>query len=401
MRSSRILVAAIFLPLSANAGNSKASTTAKAVVETPHGRTATPVPSAVSTLTAKAPETKALDTKLGDAKTATDVAPKGSKLGTQKTATPAAKKVAPPKPKPVCLSPANHFTAGSLESSIALTTCAGEVAPLAVDKLSLVAQPRWASAPIDLDKTEPALLSTQTLPAVPSVSLLPRVPALAVVPPLAPSLVKGTVLSQASSLLGATANSQASTLVPSGAVASAAKAKAARGRVDAGIAIRLAAIAKHFGKPNKPARFFVVSGYRPGSRGSLHAAAKAFDVRVEGVSNEALVAYCKQLEDTGCGYYPNSSFVHVDVRQKGAGHVSWIDISGPGENANYVTAWPPKPGQREEPQVPTELLPKELEDDGHGPSLEDSRPFDDAESVETTWLDEVHAPGGATGSSAN
>jgi hypothetical protein len=65
------------------------------------------------------------------------------------------------------------------------------------------------------------------------------------------------------------------------------------------------------------------------------------DFRIEGVKNEDVVAFCKTLDDTGCGYYPNSSFVHVDVRDPGAGHVAWIDASGPGEAPRYVASWPP------------------------------------------------------------
>jgi hypothetical protein len=34
--------------------------------------------------------------------------------------------------------------------------------------------------------------------------------------------------------------------------------------------------------------------------------------------------------------------VHLDVRDAGAGNVSWIDASGPGESPRYVAAWPPK-----------------------------------------------------------
>ena len=67
------------------------------------------------------------------------------------------------------------------------------------------------------------------------------------------------------------------------------------------------------------------------------------DFRLEGIDNEKVIAFCKTLEDTGCGYYPNSKFVHVDVRDAGSGHVSWIDASGPGEAPKYVTEWPPKP----------------------------------------------------------
>jgi hypothetical protein len=30
------------------------------------------------------------------------------------------------------------------------------------------------------------------------------------------------------------------------------------------------------------------------------------------------------------------------VRDPGAGHVSWIDASGPGESPRYVSTWPPQ-----------------------------------------------------------
>lgn len=101
------------------------------------------------------------------------------------------------------------------------------------------------------------------------------------------------------------------------------------------------------GRIDKIARKFqgktlsLVSGYRPQSRGSLHQSARAVDLRVTGVSNAELVAFCRTLPDTGCGYYPNSSFVHVDARLPGTGHVTWIDASGPGEAPRYVTQWPP------------------------------------------------------------
>src|SRR5262249_18001135 len=88
------------------------------------------------------------------------------------------------------------------------------------------------------------------------------------------------------------------------------------------------------------ARCGLVWGYGPRSGGSYRATGGALDVRLDGVTNEALVAYCKTLPDTGCGYYPNSVFIHMDVREPGTGHVSWIDISRPGEAPKYVTAWP-------------------------------------------------------------
>jgi hypothetical protein len=106
-------------------------------------------------------------------------------------------------------------------------------------------------------------------------------------------------------------------------------------QIHPGLVSRLGAVAKHF--PNK--KVFVVSGYRPWSIGSLHRQGRAMDIRVEGVPNEHLVAFCRTLNDTGCGYYPNSVFIHMDVRPEKTGHVYWIDASGPGESANYVSSW--------------------------------------------------------------
>lgn len=92
---------------------------------------------------------------------------------------------------------------------------------------------------------------------------------------------------------------------------------------------------------------YVYSGYRPhsekaGGQGhqSKHGEGRAMDIQVHGVRNESLFQFCRKLDDVGCGYYPNSKFVHVDVRRPGTGHAFWIDISGPGEPSHYVDSWP-------------------------------------------------------------
>jgi hypothetical protein len=123
-------------------------------------------------------------------------------------------------------------------------------------------------------------------------------------------------------------------------------------RLDGRLVERLQTIVDHFGK----SRVFVVSGYRPAAAGSFHANGRALDFKIDGVKNEDLVAFCKTLPDTGCGFYPNSSFIHVDVRSDGAGHVSWIDASGPGESPKYVASWPPKAD--DESTDPAHLLAK-------------------------------------------
>jgi len=114
-------------------------------------------------------------------------------------------------------------------------------------------------------------------------------------------------------------------------------------RVDPRLVQRLAAVVDRFSNPGTPTKMSVISGFRPTSIGSMHATGRAIDFRIEGVKNDDVIAFCKTLDDTGCGFYPNSSFVHLDVREKGIGRVNWIDASGPGESPRYVPVWPPPP----------------------------------------------------------
>ncbi len=124
------------------------------------------------------------------------------------------------------------------------------------------------------------------------------------------------------------------------------KSKFASMKADPRLVARIAQIADHFAKGSEAVRVDVISGIRPSSQGSQHALGRAVDLRIEGVPNEKLVDFCKSLVDTGCGYYPNSSFVHVDVRDSGTGHIYWIDASGPGETPRYVTDWPEEKSAR-------------------------------------------------------
>lgn len=94
---------------------------------------------------------------------------------------------------------------------------------------------------------------------------------------------------------------------------------------------------------------YVFSGYRrshdlakvrTGTHHSMHAEARAMDINVLGIPNASLFHLCRTLADVGCGFYPNSKFVHVDARGPGTGRAYWIDASGPGEPSRYVDAWP-------------------------------------------------------------
>lgn len=102
----------------------------------------------------------------------------------------------------------------------------------------------------------------------------------------------------------------------------------------------LAAISDHFGGRE----ITIVSGRREAGgytrETSRHTEGRATDIRVQGVPMRALWDYCRTLAETGCGYYPRSSFVHVDVRSSAA---QWVDWSSPGRRARYGNlerAWP-------------------------------------------------------------
>ena len=111
-------------------------------------------------------------------------------------------------------------------------------------------------------------------------------------------------------------------------------------KLDARVAERLEVVAEHFRKEGQVPRFVLVPGNKPRTSGSMHASGRAIDFRIDGVPNEEVVAFCKTLTDTGCGFYPTAGFVHIDVRDQGVGHVAWIDISKLGDAPKYVSSWP-------------------------------------------------------------
>ena len=198
-------------------------------------------------------------------------------------------------PKPPCIKEPVSITRGVEEDRFSLTLCDGGVAPDAVDHLSILARP-----------------GSVLRPSAPF-ALLAKVPG----PDTAPGIK----------------------------------------RVDPRLVERLQHVVDHYTHGTSVPKLHVISGYRPTSAGSFHATARALDFRIDGVSNEDLVAFCRSLPDTGCGYYPNSSFIHLDVRDAGAGHVTWIDASGPGESPRYVSAWPP-PRAPHTPAADADLLEK-------------------------------------------
>lgn len=88
----------------------------------------------------------------------------------------------------------------------------------------------------------------------------------------------------------------------------------------------LAKVSDKFG--SRPIR--IVSGYRTRSfyQDSRHKLSRAVDFSIPGIDNTVVRDYLRTLPAAGVGYYPNSSFVHLDVRDTAT---YWIDYAGPGE----------------------------------------------------------------------
>jgi len=104
-----------------------------------------------------------------------------------------------------------------------------------------------------------------------------------------------------------------------------------RPRADWRLVRLLAQVSDTFG--GRPIR--VVSGYRTESYSlnSRHKKSQAIDFSIPGVPNTVLRDYLLTFSNVGVGYYPNSSFVHFDVRDT---KTYWVDVSGPGEAPRYV-----------------------------------------------------------------
>ena len=99
--------------------------------------------------------------------------------------------------------------------------------------------------------------------------------------------------------------------------------------VDEALTVVLQCIREHFGKP-----VTITSGYRTaahnaavgGAKSSQHLYGRAADIRVQGVSVEAVAAYAESLmpDRGGVGRYPvkagrATGWVHVDTRADKAG----------------------------------------------------------------------------------
>lgn len=129
--------------------------------------------------------------------------------------------------------------------------------------------------------------------------------------------------------------------------------------IDPRLATLLGLVSDHFGGKV----IHVVSGFRPYSpaqytRHSKHNVGHAVDFRVEGVPNTVLRDYCRTFRNAGVGYYPNSTFVHLDVR---TAKTYWVDYSRPGDPPRYASRRPQHPHVAPEEESASEVSPSDAQ----------------------------------------
>lgn len=105
-------------------------------------------------------------------------------------------------------------------------------------------------------------------------------------------------------------------------------------RVDPRLVEKLELVVDQFRKPGQ-AEHMVLAPSASASPAGRRSTAKTIDFRIEGVTGEAVTAFCKTLPDAACGSSPRGAFVRMEVRGAGTSHVVDADRSTqqPGSSA--------------------------------------------------------------------
>ncbi|MBX3251260.1 MAG: LysM peptidoglycan-binding domain-containing protein [Myxococcales bacterium] len=163
----------------------------------------------------------------------------------------------------------------------------------------------------------------------------------------------------------------------------------------------LARLSDHFG--GRP--ITIISGFREAGgytrESSRHTKGRAVDIRIQGVPHRAIWEICRGIGHAGCGYYPRSTFVHVDARLR---RTQWVDWSGPGQSPRYGTLRGPvrrreqrsraMPFPRQRETLPMAL--DVLEPNGTITRFEDRPDVEPEDDVEPDAPDEAREDDGST-----
>lgn len=99
-------------------------------------------------------------------------------------------------------------------------------------------------------------------------------------------------------------------------------------------------IGQHFDKPVEVISAFRAPKTARAKASSNHARGRAVDIRIKDVPRRRLLSYVdRSFQGVGVGWYPNSTFVHVDVRKTS---YFWTDFSGPGQRQRMRKRKPAK-----------------------------------------------------------
>jgi hypothetical protein len=114
-------------------------------------------------------------------------------------------------------------------------------------------------------------------------------------------------------------------------------------RVDPRLVENLELVVDQFRKPGQAERM-VLAPLAPNASasqpsGGHRTTAKTMDFRIEGVTGEAIAAFCKTLPDAACGASPRGTFVRMEVRSSSTAHV--VDADPSTQQPGSATTAPP------------------------------------------------------------
>jgi hypothetical protein len=111
-------------------------------------------------------------------------------------------------------------------------------------------------------------------------------------------------------------------------------------RVDPRLVEKLELVVDQFRKPGQAEHMVLAPGASVSpSSGGHRTMAKTIDFRIQGVTGEAVAAFCKTLPDAACGSSPRGAFVRMEVRGAGNAHV--VDADPSAQQPGPAPAAPP------------------------------------------------------------